>query len=53
MKILIALTTLFIISLPAKKCNEKKDGTNIYKGKLEIKALCMNYTIRLVEGTMW
>lgn len=52
MKVLITLTTLLILSLPAKKCNEKKADTDVYKGKLEIKALCMNYTIRLVEGSM-
>ena len=52
MKILISLTTLLILSLPAKKCNEKKNDSGVYKGKLEIKALCMNYTIRLVEGNI-
>ena len=52
MKILVSLTTLLILSLPAKKCNEKKNDSGVYKGKLEIKALCMNYTIRLVEGNI-
>jgi hypothetical protein len=52
MKILISLTAIFLLSLPAKKCNEKKNDTLFYKGKLEIKALCMNYTIRLVEGDL-
>ena len=50
MKILIPLTTIFLLSLPAKDCNEKKKGSSSFRGKLEIKALCMNYTIRLVEG---
>ena len=50
MKILIPLTTIFLLSLPVKDCNEKKKESSSFKGKLEIKALCMNYTIRLVEG---
>ena len=50
MKILIPLTALFILSLPAKNCSEKKKESELLKGKLEIKALCMNYTIRLLEG---
>ena len=52
MKILISLTTLLVLSLPAEKCNEKKNDSGVYKAKLEIKALCMNYTLRLVEGNM-
>ena len=52
MKILIPLTTIFLLSLPAKECNEKKKDSARLKGKLEIKALCMNYTIRLVEGNL-
>ena len=52
MKFLIPLTTLFLLSLPAKNCNEKKKESSLLKGKLEIKALCMNYTIRLVEGKL-
>ena len=52
MKILIPLTTLFLLSLPAKNCHEKKPDTPRLKGKLEIKAMCMNYTIRLVEGSL-
>jgi hypothetical protein len=52
MKLLIPLTTIFLFSLPAKDCNEKKKANSLYKGKLEIKAICMNYTIRLVEGQL-
>ena len=52
MKAWIPLTTIFLLSLPAKDCNQKKsDGTRL-KGKLEIKAMCMNYTIRLIEGNL-
>ena len=52
MKILMSLTTLLALSLPAKKCSEKKNENGVYKAKLEIKALCMNYTLRLLEGNM-
>ena len=52
MKTLIVLTTLFILNLPAEKCSPKKKESSLLKGKLEIKALCMNYTIRLTEGTL-
>jgi hypothetical protein len=52
MKTLIVLTSLFILNLPAEKCSIKKKESPLLKGKLEIKALCMNYTIRLVEGSL-
>jgi hypothetical protein len=52
MKILVPLTTLFILSLPATDCNQKKKESSLLKGKLEIKALCVNYTIRLTEGKL-
>jgi hypothetical protein len=52
MKTLITLTTILILGLPAKYCSTKKSTANAYKGKLEIKALCMNYTIRLTGGSM-
>ena len=52
MKILISLTTIFLLSLPAKDCSQKKKESSLLKGKLEIKALCMNYTIRLIEGKL-
>ncbi|HET6994565.1 MAG TPA: hypothetical protein VFI06_06270 [Chitinophagaceae bacterium] len=54
MKLIFPLAAIFALSLPAQKCNEKKkqDQDAIYRGKLEIKALCMNYTIRLIEGNL-
>ena len=51
MKILIPLA-MFLFVLPAKECNQKKVASTKLKGKLEIKALCMNYTIRLTEGSL-
>jgi len=52
MKQLLILPALFILTVSADKCGSKKDKTNTYKAKLETKALCMNYTLRLVEGNI-
>lgn len=52
MKILLPLAAIFILSVSAENCGKKKKENTFYKGKLEIKAMCMNYTIRLVEGTL-
>ncbi len=49
MKHLILLVLLAILLLSAGDCNKK---TTAYKGKLEVKGICMNYTIRLLEGRM-
>ena len=51
MKLLIALSALFLLTISAENCSKKK-ASNTYKGKLEVKALCMNYTIRVVEGNI-
>ena len=48
MKLFIFLAIVFTLTISADGCKKKKDG--VYKGKLEIKALCMNYTIRVLEG---
>ena len=52
MRILLLLSVL--VTLTAATCKNKKTGlaSNCFKGKLEIKAACMNYTIGLVQGTM-
>jgi hypothetical protein len=52
MKFLVPFTTMLVLSLPAKNCHDKKNDSAALKGKLEIKALCMNYTIRLIEGSL-
>lgn len=39
------------MTVSADKCKNKKDDT-VYKGRLEIKAICMNYTIKLLEGNL-
>ena len=67
MKLLIFLLPTFILTVSANGCNEKKKkdteqtapadktgtkNSGIYKGRLEIKALCMNYTIKVTEGNI-
>lgn len=56
MKLLLLLASLFTLTASADKCSsKKKDGetaAGVYKGRLEIKALCMNYTLRILEGNV-
>ena len=53
MKLLLSLPVIFLLTVSADKCGDKKKTeSNTYKGKLEIKALCMNYTISLLEGSL-
>lgn len=47
MKLYSAISLIFILSLTTGKCKNKD---SVYKGRLEIKAICMNYTIKLLEG---
>ncbi|MFL5773710.1 MAG: hypothetical protein ACJ75F_11165, partial [Flavisolibacter sp.] len=48
------LVTSFIILASEKKCNNKKPElpAGCYKGRLEVKAACMNYTISVTGGSM-
>ncbi|MEI9943049.1 MAG: hypothetical protein WDN26_02410 [Chitinophagaceae bacterium] len=52
MKRLFFLSSIFLFSISADKCNEKKTADGEYKAKLETKALCMNYTLTLQEGNL-
>ena len=53
MKLLLLLSGIFLLTISAAKCGKKKKaGTTTYKAKLETKALCMNYTLRLLEGNI-
>ena len=53
MKILLLLSAIFLLTVSADKCNsKKKTEPGVYKAKLETKALCMNYTLRLLEGDL-
>jgi hypothetical protein len=52
MKLFIFLTAIFLLTISADKCGSKKSEDTVFKAKLEIKAMCMNYTIRLLEGNI-
>jgi len=48
MKIIVA-SLIFLLSTTTNKCKNKNE-TGVYKGRLEAKGMCMNYTIKLLEG---
>jgi hypothetical protein len=51
MKLLFFLSLILSLTISADKCGSKKTETSgKYKARLETKALCMNYTLRLLEG---
>jgi hypothetical protein len=50
MKLFILLSAVSIFILSASDCSMKKAVTGKYKGRLEIKAICSNYTIKILEG---
>ena len=52
MKLFMLASGLIVLSASASKCGSKKSESNTYKAKLETKALCMNYTLTLVEGNI-
>ena len=49
MKLYIVAPLVFILATTSNKCKNKNEGS-VYKGKLEVKGMCMNYTIKLLEG---
>ena len=50
MKIFLVLSAFTTLHLANSDCSKKKPEQ--YKGKLEIAGICMNYTIRVMEGTL-
>lgn len=52
MKRFILLSAFATLLLSGSDCGKKKTGNTIYKGRLEIAAICMNYTIAVIEGDM-
>jgi hypothetical protein len=50
MKLFLLITSLFLLA-SKEKCNKQK-STSCFKGRLEIKAACMNYTVSVIDGTM-
>ena len=49
MKTYIVVPFIFILATTTNKCKNKNESS-AYKGKLEVKGMCMNYTIKLLEG---
>jgi hypothetical protein len=52
MKVFVLLSLMSTILISSSDCNPKKANNDKYKGKLEIAGICMNYTIRVVEGNV-
>lgn len=49
----ITLLSLFIVCLlSSATCNKAAKNSTCFKGRLEIKGICSNYTIRLLEGNI-
>jgi hypothetical protein len=52
MKYLSGLLVLILFVSSSSTCNKTTGNSTCFKGKLEIKGICSNYTIRLLEGNM-
>lgn len=53
MKLLMLLSAVFLLTVSAVNCGAKKNtAATTYKGKLETKGICMNYTLRVTEGNI-
>ena len=51
MKILL-LATIAALPFSNKTCKKNVATAGCYKGRLEVKGICSNYTIKLLEGQM-
>ena len=47
---ILILLPLLSVTMGVEKCSKKKVTGEVYKARLEVKAMCMNYTIKLLEG---
>ena len=52
MKLFILLSALSVLSISAGDCSHKSKEEVKYKARFEIKAICSNYTISLLEGSI-
>lgn len=50
MKHFLFLSLVATLLLSNSECNYKKLTTSNFRGRLEIKGICYNYTIKLIEG---
>ena len=51
MKMYSIIPLVIALAFTTNKCKNKNES-NIYKGRLEAKGMCMNYTIKLLEGKL-
>jgi len=49
MKIYSWVPVFIVLAVTAGKC---KNNDSVYKGRLEVKGMCMNYTVKLLEGKL-
>lgn len=49
-KLILVLSAVFVLTVSAERCSGDSKDPVRYKGKLEVKGLCMNYTLSLLEG---
>lgn len=52
MKPVAIILSLALVVALGTHCTTSKPSSGCYKGRLEIKALCMNYTIKVLEGNI-
>jgi hypothetical protein len=52
MKTLFCLVPFLFVIASKENCHRSKKETATYKGRLEIKGNCMNYTIKLLAGNI-
>lgn len=50
MKLLFILVSALLTFITKDGCHKTKENSTVYKGRLEIKGICMNYTIKVLEG---
>jgi hypothetical protein len=52
MKRLLFLSSVVLVIFCACTTSAKVNGSTTYKGRLQVKALCMNYTLSVIEGAI-
>ena len=51
-KILLLSTLISLVLASQKECANNNKKTGCYKGRLEVKGICSNYTIAVLEGNL-
>jgi hypothetical protein len=52
MKLLAPFLVLLVAATSSSTCNKAGVPDTCFKGKLEVKGICSNYTVRILEGNM-